>query len=700
MKKILFISILLLPFLSKAQWQECNTPFHGTVPELETFDGYIWAGTLDGGVYRSNNQLPEWEKMNNGLNSYFDKKTKTLKVINGELYLGCRGGLFKRSSANANWIQIINSNNPVYEIAGNSNVLIASFYGDLKRSTDGGNTWQSATTGLPSAANYSITEIVENPITGEFIIGDNYYGLYRSTNQGISWTALGFPPGCSQGSSFVTLLKRINNIIYLGIEPEGLYSWDANSATWTLISSCSSRITDLLIVNDQYITTSGWGVFSAPLSGGSFQYVFGNTTGFNPGSLSLEVSDNVIYIGGNEEGVNTIDTLLQTYTMKNKGMKASSIQYLCGNGNAMITHGIRQHYTWRSTNEFSNSTLSPTTYFQWDDFLDDYSDNQNWYIVLSSKGLQLSRDQGLTFREANNGLPNSALNYNIRSITNTDAGFLVVGSYDGKFYRSVNDSTWSLLADLFSSQESITELVKGGSYLFAGSKNINVSSAHLYRSDDNGQTWQILPGPFQAGMEVWGLTYDGTRLIAGSNGYGTFVSTDFGQTWTTMITGFPGVQVFKKLKSFNGDAFAVSMMDSKIYQLKTNSSSWVCLNPNSSDPIANEVFVQGGTLFMGTVDNGIWKWPNFVTGLHEMSLTGSALFPNPSKNCILKLTNVGALPLKIKISDLLGKVVHEEVISDQRNEISFDGSAFSNGIYSVNLMDQKGKSETHKWIVQ
>jgi photosystem II stability/assembly factor-like uncharacterized protein len=702
MKKSLLVILFFLPLLLKAQWQECPTPYHGGVSDLETFDNYIWAGTLDGGVYRTTNQQADWTSMNSGLSSIYDRQVYTVKAINGSLYVGCRGGLYKKASANASWVQLRDIFHPVKLLTGSSSVLISGEYGDVTRSTDGGVTWQSCNTGLPSGNAFDVSALECNPTTGEFILGISTVGIYHSTNQGLSWSLINYPAGAPLSTTFISMIKRINNTIYLGLENDGLYSWDSNNGVWQFIYSCPSRITDLIITNGHYIVTSSYGAFYAPLTGGSFNYLIGNAPSFLPPILSLEQSNDVIYLGGQVESVYTIDSLLQTYSEKKQGMKASPIEFLSGNGTSLLSHSEKHQYLWHSTNEFTTAQSAPTSNLQWELFTDEYHDAQHWYIVGNAKGIQLSTDQGQHFHAVNNGLPASAfLTYNMQSICSTGAGYLIAGSRDSKFYRSLNDTTWTLLSSLASSNESINHIIKAGNYLFAGTREATTpASPHIYISSDNGLTWQILPGPFQNSRDVFGLVYDGSRLIAGSSGYGTFASSDFGQTWSTINDGFSGVQMFKCLATFNGETFAASQIDNKLYRLSANDTTWQCLTPGANDPHASVVYYQANTLFVGTVDNGIWKWPNYVTGISEKEKITCILFPNPSRSSKLKFPNGYAAPLTVTVTDITGKEVFTEQLKEGRTEMQLDGSIFSKGVYTIRLRDHLGQTGSEKWLIQ
>lgn len=706
MKKLLLIALFVLPNVLFAQWQECSAPNQGSIIQLETFDNFIWAGTTDGGVYRTNNQQSFWQNQNVGLPSIYDKQIYSMKVINGALYIGCRGGLYKKSSANGNWVQQLDLYYPASDVVGaGGNILLAGMYGIIKRSTDGGITWNDANTGLPTGGNFDIRTMVSNPITNEVIINVDGAGLYHSINQGLSWSQINYPGSFSPLSAFISMLKFVDNIVYAGVEPQGLYSLNSTTGSWQLIAQTGGRISDMIIVNNNYLVTASYGIQSFPQFGsGMFTTVVANNPSYLSGSFSIEQSGNQIYIGGMNECALLIDTALQAYSIKKEGMKASPTEWISGDGINVFAHADKQHFTHSSDDEFASSSIVQDLdpYILYDNIADDYLTQQKWYFVRNGRGVSLSYDHGQTAIKANNGLPASIFQtYTISSICPSNAGYVILGSRDGKFYRSVNDTSWVLLCDLNSSSERIDKIINTGNYLFAGTQSVlSASSSHVYRSADNGQTWQILPGPFQSGMSVYGLTYDGTRLIAGASGYGTFASNDFGQTWTTINTGLPQYSVFRRLKSFSGSVYAVTNNDQLLFQLAPGDTTWSCLNSTAGSPSAYELFYQNGTLFLGSVDNGIYKWPNFNTGLTSQTKIEGNLYPNPSSNCRIDITNDYALPLSIQIINAQGKVLYSESINDHRKSIFLNAPGFIPGMYLVQLRDNVGRTSVKKWLVE
>jgi hypothetical protein len=222
-----------------------------------------------------------------------------------------------------------------------------------------------------------------------------------------------------------------------------------------------------------------------------FMTVNANASGFLTGSLSLEQSGNQIYIGGMNECALMIDTALQAYSYKKDGMKSSPTEWIGGDGTYLFTHADQGHYYYTSTDEFTSTNLFQDLepYYLGENLVDINITPQKWYIVRNGRGVNLSYDHGQTAIKANNGLPPTTFQtYYLSAISQTNDGHMILGTREGKFYKTINDSTWTLICDLFSSTEKIDKIIQAGNYLFAGTQNVLLpSAAHVYRSADNGQ---------------------------------------------------------------------------------------------------------------------------------------------------------------------------------------------------------------------
>jgi photosystem II stability/assembly factor-like uncharacterized protein len=99
-------------------------------------------------------------------------------------------------------------------------------YGELLKSRDGGNTWQSSSTGLPRNEVSQIA-VEPGPAHRVFVTVD---GLYVSTNGGASWAAASSPPARTGGRSFV-FAPGDPPILYGGTD-SGLYRSTDGAQSW------------------------------------------------------------------------------------------------------------------------------------------------------------------------------------------------------------------------------------------------------------------------------------------------------------------------------------------------------------------------------------------------------------------------------------------------------------------------------------
>jgi photosystem II stability/assembly factor-like uncharacterized protein len=383
-------------------------------------------------------------------------------------------------------------------------------------------------------------------------------------------------------------------------------------------------------------------------------------------------------------------------------MRAATISFLSSSANVMIAHPLNHHYTQSSSDGFATAdTLNQPSHNRIsDNITDDLSTGQKWYLVSSSRGIIYSGNGGQSFRPANTGLPpNSFQLYNMNAIGAADSGRVIAGTRDGKLFRTMNDTTWTLAYDFTNSNEEIAHLVKAGSYLFAGSRNVIQGFSYLYRSADNGYTWQVVPGPFQFGRDVIGLAYDGVRLVAGSSGFGTFSSTDWGQTWDTINAGLPPFVVFSSMKAYNGNVFVTTVGEKQLYRLLPGANTWQCLNCLPGHPSAVSLTLQNQTLFIGSEDNGVWKWPAF-TGSDEFALQNQLLlYPNPSRQAFLTGLQDSQNDFTLEVYDIHGRLMLAQQIQSGLGNFMLDATQWSPGMYLVLLRDNSGTRFQTKWLV-
>lgn len=142
----------------------------------------------------------------------------------------------------------------------NNNVMVASTQnGGFRRSTNGGVNWSGITNGLGGIAPW-VSPIVQDPISpNTYYCG--YSNVYKSTNQGSSWTLLG---NINTGIDEIKVSPSNNSIIY-ATSSGGVWKTTNGGAVWSNITGTISgvgQITDLAIDNTNpnniFVTQSGY----------------------------------------------------------------------------------------------------------------------------------------------------------------------------------------------------------------------------------------------------------------------------------------------------------------------------------------------------------------------------------------------------------------------------------------------------------
>jgi hypothetical protein len=172
--------------------------------------GYIFAGTLGGGVYMSTNNGTSWTQVNTGLTNSF---VSSLAVDSfGSVFAGTYGGAVYRSMNNgASWTQLINglpSTTMVHSIVINSSGYIYASaeagpgYRGVYLSTDGGYSWT-----LSGLSNYtSVGPLAIN--SSGYVFAGTLEGVVCRTSSSTTINTIPSPPilaGPTNGSTGISI---------------------------------------------------------------------------------------------------------------------------------------------------------------------------------------------------------------------------------------------------------------------------------------------------------------------------------------------------------------------------------------------------------------------------------------------------------------------------------------------------------------
>ncbi|QBN18637.1 T9SS type A sorting domain-containing protein [Flavobacterium nackdongense] len=170
-------------------WVLSNTGISSTtiIRNFAFFNNKIFATSTNKGVYISSDNGSSWAQHNSGIVGLV---AEPLLIVDTDLFVGVNQKVYKYDSVNQNWISKSTGipNNTVGSLAYiKDNLQNISLFeatvntNDVTISTNKGDSWTVAKSGLPSVGVYSLLGI------GTEVYLGNDYGVYKTTNQGVSW---------------------------------------------------------------------------------------------------------------------------------------------------------------------------------------------------------------------------------------------------------------------------------------------------------------------------------------------------------------------------------------------------------------------------------------------------------------------------------------------------------------------------------
>ncbi len=268
----------------------------------------------DSGFFRSDDGTDHWSLVNTVLKSGFAYVGNTYALVSHDNYLfaGTDSGILRSSNKGASW-QLVNADitDTVRTLAVVGNTLLAGTHFCVYRSTDNGDTWKPSISGLTYRL-YPVTCFA--PANKKLYGGTDGGGVYASTNEGLSWSAVNgglsslsvralayhdsrvyaaLPegPAYNSGSLWNLQIDGLSNtasytffesgsILYLGTGQGGVYRLPPGDSLWHVVGKnlSSTAIVSITTFGSTILAgTNGSGAFSSNDDGQSWQSITGIT---------------------------------------------------------------------------------------------------------------------------------------------------------------------------------------------------------------------------------------------------------------------------------------------------------------------------------------------------------------------------------------------------------------------------------------
>jgi photosystem II stability/assembly factor-like uncharacterized protein len=633
------------------------------------------------GIYRSTDAGISWTQVAPGSLvgtrcSYMAIDPTNTSVI----YFAGNLGVFKSTNNGTSWVNTNSNTNANCLILDPTNTQViyittgGTNAGLIRKSTDGGTTWNTLSGGLPGgmgriqlAMAPSNTAVLYASISSS---GGSLVGLYRTTDAGATWTLQASSPN------------------YLGSQ-----GWYDNAV---IVNPANP---DIVVVGglDLYVSTTGGSgltqrCYWATSNSQTFCHADIHRLAYN-GSVLYCMSDGGVYKSTND-GTNWVDlnqtiSTLQFQSADYDGSNLLNIHGGCQDNNKQYTNNGGSNWIQRTTGDGGYTIIDPV--------------NPNYiYGQYVNGSCQRSQNSGVSYTNITPTGSTGGLFYNPYEMAPGDHNTIVFGRAD--IWKTTNAQTattgsgWTQIAT--------TAIVGGNVSAIAISwTNINkiyigTSNGRILVTSDNGSNWTTTSGyPYVSDFAVDNANDNICYVsLGGTSGSHVLKTTDGGTTWVNITNSIPNIAANSVILRTAAPRMLFVGTDIGVFQSTNEGTTWVSFNSGlPAVEIYDMKYKQAnGILLVATHGRGCWTFDLGSTlGVDPYSVIPdnfklSQNYPNPF-NPSTKI-NFGipkSSQVSITVYDALGRRV-DEIVNSRFNpgtfEVTWDGSKYTSGVYFYKLV--------------
>lgn len=501
---------------------------------------------------------------------------------------------------------------------------MVGFNGDIRKTVNGGETWEDLNTGFPY-----ILEVVDYiPSTNgmKAIISSND-GLILTTDGGNTWEAT----ATDLINSFLAIEVLPSGIIFVSSHNgELIKSTDAGESWEILLSDFEEDIQDLSFIND----SKGWattreGIVFQTLDGGE-NWTLLVETGYNQTKQMHFFDDNTGVLTAQGTFLKTTDGGLTWNELEASGAPVVAEELLALDENNMMLLAGNGYYVYITTDGGDNWSGPIVVEYGDIESLHATASGQIWAVGTRDVVLH-SEDTGVTWTEL---FP--ADKSSIRSVNFLDENVGFIGKFTRLLKTVDGGETWELAADIGPHIFDIEFLANGEMLCSVGSNGI-------IRSTDGGFNWTVsieetgfIRGIYQ--------TPNGTLFAAVASNYlgGNSIlrSTDNGESWEETELA-QDIDIYNT--DFPTDLLGFAFGDDGIARTTDGGDNWEILDVEYSGILQDVFFLNenngwllthttmyettdgGNTWTESNAPNGLFRKIRFYDENNGITLGGTAL---------------------------------------------------------------------------
>jgi photosystem II stability/assembly factor-like uncharacterized protein len=501
----------------------------GKITALAHTGKYLFAATADSGVFRFTGFVGNdryWEKVNSGLSNL--KITSLVATDTATIYAGTLdGGIFKTTNKGASWTAVNNDDLHHLEITALAKAgsrVIHTSEGGIYATDDAGTSWFKYSGSLPDHAHASLVSY--NNITDQVLVSieDSLYlsgSASTSTTPSYTFVQTGLPTGVkirsisNKGSSwFVATDKGVF------VSPTDVIVWTAiNNGLATLDVKTVAVLKTTIVAG-----TVGEGIFKASVAAPVWS-VF-NTSFPNTVTYSFTTASTNILVAATNKGVYVSRNSGTSYVRANKGLKDSlnvqDIQFadfciLAATKNGGVFFSPDTGATWMEANNGLPSLNIKKVY---------YSNGKKFAITADGKLFSSALHSYDWVSEQ------SDITAKIVSIAFFGNKLLISTEANGVIAKVIGASSWTFQNTGLTNLNTTSSTTQG-SKLFVGT-----AGSGVFVADTTDYVWSAT-APFSIDfISMFGLSSSHVQAMSSNLGYvfasykgGVVTTSDNGATW-------------------------------------------------------------------------------------------------------------------------------------------------------------------------
>lgn len=715
--------------LGPFSWKRTSSwaPGLGRIDAVAVFPGdhnYIYAGSPEGGVWKTTNGGTSWTSLTDGLVYMKIGAVAVDPSDKNTIYIGTLGsGMLKSTDGGVTLTQInsgLTSSNSFKKIIVSptdpNNILVAAS-GGIYRSTNGGSTWTKSLSG----SYYDIAFKPGDPNT-VYMCGQTFW---RSTDNGATFTQVtsgfiksdvmrlavtpanpslvyvvqcngsvfgAFYKSTNSGQSFTSTVTSPN---FFGYSPTG----NDNSGQGGYNIDIAASPTD---ANEVHIA----GIITWKTSDGGNNFVcttewtYPNSRGYTHCDVhALEYLGNDFYVGS-DGGLSVSTDKGDNFTFLSDGMGIRMFYRLgCAKTNATtIAVGAQDN---------GGSILTTTGWIDWigADGMEAIVDHTNANIIYGSS------QNGTMYKSTNGGNSYSSISepesnglWTTPMVMDPNNASTIYVGYS-QLHKSTNGaSSWTQISNL-----TLSSLISHIEVAPSNSNYIYISAGgQLYRTTNGGTNWtNISSGLSNATINRISVhNSDPNKVAVAVSGSKIYTSTNGGTNWTNYTANLPAVTTRCLTYHFDSKEGIYVGTNTGVYYRDNTMSSWIQFGTGLPYVPVNEIEIHYASQKVRVATYGRGVWETDLYGLstgnqnYEPSTDILSVYPNPAKTNLYIQTAQLQGEVNVIIENVSGqKVFEKNYHSTSNNEITIDVSNFAKGIYTVKAIATE-KTFINKFVVE